>query len=131
MVHTYCGWKKEPDALIYKPPEELPPLVAGVGWSEASSEPFNEMNKLLVGSNGAIKVCILFKWRPHTNNTVSGVLEVWRLNHEGLPTRTQSETIFPMPADDPPQPFSIRRRDLYPVQPPRDPNKNFRLEISR
>jgi hypothetical protein len=89
------------------------------------------MKKLLVGGNGAIKVCIIIKWRPHKNNIVSGVLEVWKLNHQDIPTRTQTETIFPMPAGDPPQPLNIRRRDLYPVQPPRDPNENFPLEVSR
>ncbi|KAJ5542608.1 hypothetical protein N7535_005030 [Penicillium sp. DV-2018c] len=127
----YRGWKKEPDALIFNPSEDLPALVAEVGWSETSRELLNDMNKLLVGGNGVIKVCIVVKWQPHTDNTVTGVVDVWKLNHQGIPTRTQTEPIFPMPAGDPPQPLDVRRRDLYPVQPPRDPNERFLLDVSR
>jgi hypothetical protein len=89
------------------------------------------MNKLLVGGNGDIKVVILIKWTQHTNQTVSGILELYRLDPQGMPRRYQSEIIFPMPAGDPLQPLDIKRRDLYLVPPGRNPNEVFPLDIRR
>jgi hypothetical protein len=89
------------------------------------------MNRLLIGGNGAIKIGILIKWTKHANNSVSGVLELYRNDRQGIPKRMQNEIIFPMPTGDPPQPLNIRRCDLYPVQPPRNPIENFPLVISR
>jgi hypothetical protein len=63
--------------------------------------------------------------------TQSAVLELYRNDQQGIPRRTQTEIIFPMPAGDPPQPLDIRFCDLYPVQSPRNPNEIFPLVISR
>ncbi|KAJ5555625.1 hypothetical protein N7535_008059 [Penicillium sp. DV-2018c] len=82
-------------AILYNPSQQLPPLVAEAGWSEAYSGLFNDVNQLLIGGNGIMK--------PHTNNTVGGVLGVQRLNQQGTPIYTQTETAFPMSAGDPPQ----------------------------
>lgn len=125
----YCGLRKEPDALLHTPSQPFPTLVAEVGWSE-SYDLLDDMNRLLIGGNRAIKIVILIKWTKHANNSVSGVLELYRNDRQGIPRRTQTEIIFPMPAGDPPQPLDIRRCDLYPVQSPRNPNENFPLVIS-
>lgn len=127
----YRGLRKEPDALLHTPSRPFPTLVAEVGWSESYGDLFDDMNRLLIGGNGAIKIVLLVKWTKHANNSVSGVLELYRNDRQGIPRRTQTEIIFPMPAGDPPQPLDIQRRDLYPVQPPRNPNEDFPLLISR
>ncbi|CAL5868616.1 uncharacterized protein PFLUO_LOCUS2843 [Penicillium psychrofluorescens] len=127
----YRSFRKEPDALLHTPSQPFPNLVAEVGWSESYNDQLDDMNRLLIGSNGAIKIGILVKWTKHANNSVSGVLELHRNDRQGTPRCTQTEIIFPMPAGDPPQPLDIRRCDLYPVQSPRNPNENFPLVISR
>lgn len=127
----YRGLRKEPDALLHTPSQPFPTLVAEVGWSESYDDLLDDMNRLLIGGNGAIKIVILVKWTKHANNSVSGVLELYRNDRQGIPRRTQTEIIFPMPAGDPPQQLDIRRCDLYPVQPPRNPNEDFPLLISR
>lgn len=81
---------------------------------------------------GAIKVVILVKCTKQASNSVSGVLELYRNDRQGIPRCTQAEIIFTMPAGDPPQPLEIRRCDLLcPVQSPRNPNESFPLLISR
>ncbi|KAJ5289864.1 uncharacterized protein N7443_010117 [Penicillium atrosanguineum] len=102
-----------------------------VGWSESYNDRLDDMNRLLIGGNGAIKIVILVKWTKHANKSVSGVLELYKNDRQGIPRRTQTEIIFPMPAGDPLQPLEIRRCDLNPVQSPRNPNENFPLVISR
>jgi hypothetical protein len=101
------------------------------GDRESYNDLLDDMNRLLIGGDGAIKIVILVKWTKHANNSVSGVLELYRNDRQGIPRRTQTEIIFPMPAGDPPQPLDIRRCDLYPVQSPRNPNEIFPLVISR
>jgi hypothetical protein len=89
------------------------------------------MNRLLSG-NGAIKIGILAKWTKHANNSVSGVLELYK-NEEGISRCTQTEIFFSMPAGDPPQLLDIRRCDLFPAVflSPGNPDENFPLLISR
>jgi hypothetical protein len=127
----YRGLRKEPDALLHTPLQPFPTLVAEVGWSESYDDLLDDMNRLLIGGNGAIKIVMLVKWTRHANNLVSGVLELYRNDRQGIPRRTQTEIIFPMLAGDPPQPLDIRRCELYPVQSPRNPNEIFPLAISR
>ncbi|KAJ6119583.1 hypothetical protein N7523_003863, partial [Penicillium sp. IBT 18751x] len=119
------------NALLHTPSQHFPPLIADVGWSESYNDLLDDMNRLLISGNGAIKVVILVKWTKHADDSVSGVLELYRNDPSGVSRRTQTEIIFPMPAGDPPQPLDIRRCDLHPVQSPRNPNENFPLLISR
>ncbi|KAJ5591464.1 uncharacterized protein N7459_001833 [Penicillium hispanicum] len=127
----YRGLRKEPDALLHTPSRPFPTLVAEVGWSESYDDLLDDMNRLLIGGNGAIKIVILVKWTKHANNSVSGVLELYRNDRQGIPRLAQTEMIFPMPTGDPPQPLDIRRCDLYSVQSPRNPNEVFPLTINR
>lgn len=113
------------------PSQPFPTQIAEIGWSESYNDLLDDMNRLLIGGDGAIKIVILVKCKKHANNSVSGVLELYRNDRQGIPRRTQTEIIFPMPAGDPPQQLDIRRCDLYPVQPPRNPNEDFPLLISR
>ena len=103
----YRGVRKEPDALLHTPSQSFPTLVAEVGWSESYNTLLDDMNRLLIGGNRAIKIGILVKWTKHANNSVSGVLELYRNDRRGIPRRTQTEIIFPMPTGDPPQPLDI------------------------
>lgn len=127
----YRGLRQEPDALLYNLSQPLPTLVIEVGWSESYNDLLDDMNRLLIGGNGAIKIVILVKWTRNTNNSISGNLEVYRNNQQGIPICIQTEIIFPMPTGDPPQPLNICRRDLYPVQPPRNLDQIFPLEVRR
>ena len=121
----------EPDALLHTPSQPYPTLVAEVGWSGSYDDLLDDMNHLLIGSDGAIKIGMLVKWTKHANNSVSGVLELYKNDRQETPRRIQTEIIFPMPAGDPPQQLDIRRSDLYPVQSPRNPDENFPLVVSR
>ncbi|KAJ6120433.1 hypothetical protein N7523_004713 [Penicillium sp. IBT 18751x] len=125
----YCGLRKEPDALLHTPSQPFPTLVAEVGWSESYTDLLADMNKLLIGGNGAIKIVLLVKWTKHTNGSVSGTLELYRNDRQGIPKLRQTEVIFPMPAGDPLQPLQIQRRDLYPPQAPRNPSEDFPLFV--
>ncbi|CEO60493.1 hypothetical protein PMG11_05118 [Penicillium brasilianum] len=125
----YRGLEKEPDALFWIPSKLLPSTTVEVGWSESYNDLLDDMNKLLVGGNGDIKAVILIKWTQHSNQTVSGILELYRLDRQGIPKLDQTEIIFPMPAGDPLQPLDIKRRDLYLVPPGRNPNEVFPLNI--
>lgn len=89
------------------------------------------MNRLLISGNRAIKIGILVKWTKHANNSVSGVLELYRNDRQGIPRCTQTEIISPMPAGDPPQSLDIQRYEIYPVQSLRGPKEISPLEISR
>lgn len=108
MVY-YCGLRKQPDALLHIPLRPFPTLVAEIGWSELYDDLLDDMNRLLVGGDGAIKVVILVKWTMHANNKVSGVFELYKNDRQGIPRCTQREVDFPMPTGDPPQPLDIRR----------------------
>jgi hypothetical protein len=127
----YRGLRKEPDALIHTPSQPFPTLVAEVGWAESYEDLLDDMNKLLVGGNGAIKIVLLVKWTKHSNNSVTGVLELYRNDRQGIPQLRQTEVIFPQPAGNPPQPLDIQRCDLYPARPPRNPNEHFPLLVNR
>lgn len=127
----YRGLRKQPDALLHTPSQLLPTLVVEAGWSESYDDLLDDMNRVLVGGNGAIKIVFLVKWTRHINNSVSGVLELYRNDRQGIPKCVQREVIFPMPAGNPRQPLQIHRCDLYRVQPPHNPNEIFPLEISR
>ncbi|OOQ84017.1 hypothetical protein PEBR_32413 [Penicillium brasilianum] len=125
----YRGLRKQPDALFRTPSQLLPRVTVEVGWSESYNDLLDDMNKLLIGGNGDIKIVIIVKWTKHTNQTVSGILELYRLDPQGMPRRYQSEIIFPMPAGDPLQPLNIKRRDLYLVPPGRNPHEAFPFNI--
>ncbi|CEJ53915.1 hypothetical protein PMG11_00250 [Penicillium brasilianum] len=125
----YCGLRKQPDTLFRTPSQPLPRVAIDVGWSESYNDLLDDMNRLLIGGNRDIKIVIIIKWTKHTNQTVSGILELYRLDSQGMPRRRQSETIFPMPTGDPLQPLNIQRRDLYSVPAGRNPNEAFPFNI--
>ncbi|OOQ87932.1 hypothetical protein PEBR_15227 [Penicillium brasilianum] len=124
-----AGLRKEPGALFYTPCERFPRLIAEVGWSESYNDMLDDMNKVLDGGNGAIRVVLLVTWTKHANNRVSGVLELYRHDHD--PKLRQTEVIFPIPAGDPLQGLDIQGRDLYDVPPNRNADERFPLDIRR
>ncbi|KAJ5371163.1 uncharacterized protein N7496_007255 [Penicillium cataractarum] len=74
-------------------------VTVEVGWSESYNDLHGDMNRLLIGGNGDIKIVILVKWTKHANQTVSGILELYRLDPQGMPRLCRTEIIFPMPSD--------------------------------
>lgn len=110
--------------MFIVPGQTLPALTVEVGWSESYDNLREDMNRLLVGGNGNIKIVIIIKWTKEKNGHVSGILELYRNDRQGIPRLQQTEVIFPMPAGDPPQPLNIRRGELYgtAIQPGRNPN---------
>lgn len=111
----YRGLRKEPDAMFHVPSQTLPTLTVEVGWSESYDDLCGDMNRLLVGGNGDIKIVIIIKWTKERNGHISGILELYRIDRQGIPRLEQTEVIFPMPAGDPPQPLNIRRGELCQV----------------
>ncbi|KAJ5799613.1 uncharacterized protein N7518_001681 [Penicillium psychrosexuale] len=93
---VYRGWRKQPDAAFRIGGLNLPTLVVEVGWSEGYPDLLDDMNKLLVGGNGDIRAVIIIKFTQQGVN-VSGFLEVYRLNSQGIPYLAQDETVFPTP----------------------------------
>jgi len=86
----------------------------------------------LIGANGAIKVVILVKWTEHPGHILSGILEVYKNNCQGIPTCVQSETIFLAPPDDPVQQLEIGIGEILPATSPsgvNKPNAYFPLTI--
>jgi hypothetical protein len=75
-----------------------------VGWGnlETDNELPEQITMLLIGGNVEIKVVILVKLMKHANNGVTGTLEVYKNDRQGVPIRTQIETIFPAPPGNPP-----------------------------
>lgn len=91
------GLRKEPDALLHTPSQPFPTLVAEVGWSESYDGLLDDMNWLLVGGNGAIKIVIFVRWMKHANNSVSGVLELYRNVDKGSQDARRLKSFFPCP----------------------------------
>jgi aryl carrier-like protein len=69
----------------------LPTLVAGSGWSESKEQLHNDMNLLLVGGNGSVKIVIIIKWTKLQGGRVSGTVELFMRDRNGMPRLEQSE----------------------------------------
>lgn len=69
----------------------LPTIAVECGWSKSMSRLHNDLNILLVGGNGDIKVVIIIKWSKLTGYRVSGVAELYKCDRNGIPVREQSE----------------------------------------
>jgi hypothetical protein len=74
------------------------------------------MNLWLVGGNGAVKAVILLIWhKVGSTNTVTGDLEYYTLDRNGLPVLIQRHVIFPAPppAQAQTQTSNLTRRILF------------------
>jgi hypothetical protein len=108
----YRGSKKEPDFFFQVDDHIMPTVVVESGWSESDTRLYNDMNLLLVG-NGSLRVVIIVKWRKLQGNRVSGTVELFLRDRNGIPRLEQSETVFPDPTTGNNQRLGIRRRDIF------------------
>ncbi|KAJ5922752.1 hypothetical protein N7516_010455 [Penicillium verrucosum] len=102
----YRGSTKEPDFLFMIRGRLLPTVAVECGWSESMPRLHNDLNILMVGGNGDIKVVIIIKWSKLTGNRVSGVAELYKCDRNGIPV------IFPSDSTTVDQQLVIKRRDL-------------------
>lgn len=128
---VYRGTRKETGALFHVPHQIFPTLVVDVGWPESHGDIFDDMNRLLIRNEGKTKVAIIVRMTKHSSLRVSGVVELYRLDPQGIPKLEQSELLLPTPTGDPSQPINIRLGELCAGQvgPRRDPDAILPLSI--
>ncbi|KAJ9294937.1 hypothetical protein DTO271G3_6499 [Paecilomyces variotii] len=105
--------RKEPDFFFQVNDHILPTLVVECGWSESKERIYDDMNLLLVGGNGSIKVVIIVKWAKLGGSRVSGTVELFMRDRNDMPFLKQTETVFPRPTTTNRQRLEIRRGDLF------------------
>ncbi|KAJ5859928.1 hypothetical protein N7534_005205 [Penicillium rubens] len=108
----YHTSRKEPDFLFMIRGRLLPTVAVESGWSDPMPRLQDDLNMLLVGGDGSIKVVIIIKWSRHAPNRVSGVAELYKCDRNGIPVRDQREVIFPHNPTTGNQQLVIKRRDL-------------------
>ncbi|GIK02050.1 hypothetical protein Aspvir_006093 [Aspergillus viridinutans] len=109
----YSGSWKEPDFFFRATHYYLPTLAVQSGWSESKEQLYKGMELLLVGGNGSTNVVMIVQWTRLEEARVSGTVELFVRDENGIPKLEQSETIFPRPATPNNQSLWIRRRDLF------------------
>ncbi|GFF71996.1 hypothetical protein IFM47457_03025 [Aspergillus lentulus] len=126
----YSGSWKEPDFFFRPNNLILPTTAVESGWSESKELLRNGMDLSLVGGNGSINVVIIVQW-TRLQERVSGTVELFVRDKNGMPTLQQSEPIFPRPAA--PNNLSIKRRDLFgpALVPGRNGNDTLYLDLER
>ncbi|KAJ5728232.1 hypothetical protein N7493_004562 [Penicillium malachiteum] len=128
----YRGSRKEPDFFLRPDAFTLPTIAVETGWSETKSRLLDDMNVLLVGGNGQIIMVILVNWEKIQGEYVSGEVEVYRRDVNGMPRCIQKEVVFSAP--DPPrtQLISLTRRDIFQnaLLPNRNPKTVMTLDIA-
>ncbi|KAJ9238589.1 hypothetical protein DTO169E5_4789 [Paecilomyces variotii] len=109
----YSGSRKEPDLFFQVNDHILPTLVVECGWSDSKGRIYDDMNLLLVGGNGSIKIVIIVKWAKLRGSRVSGTVELFMRDRNDIPILKQIETVFPRPTTTNLQRLEIRRGDLF------------------
>lgn len=128
----YSGSRKEPDFFFQVNDHILPTLAIESGWSESKEQLRNDMNLLLMGGNGSVKIFIIVKWTKLQGARVSGTVELFMRYQNGMPRLEQSEVylrhlingshtyclvfvqiVFPRPTTARGQRIGNRRNDLF------------------
>ncbi|KAJ9255403.1 hypothetical protein DTO207G8_3159 [Paecilomyces variotii] len=109
----YSGSRKEPDFFFQVNDHILPTLAVECGWSESKGRIYDDMNLLLVGGNGSIRIVIIVKWAKLGGSRVSGTVELFMRDRNDMPILRQTETVFPRPTTTNRQRLEIRRGDLF------------------
>ncbi|TQB70096.1 hypothetical protein MPDQ_000970 [Monascus purpureus] len=109
----YSGSRKEPDFFFQVNDHILPTLAIESGWSESKEQLRNDMNLLLMGGNGSVKIFIIVKWTKLQGARVSGTVELFMRYQNGMPRLEQSEIVFPRPTTARGQRIGNRRNDLF------------------
>ena len=95
FVPPYTGARKEPDFFIRADTTRLPSLFIESGWSESKTEFLNDTNLWLVGGAGAVEFVPILQWtRIGKTNCVSGDVELYSLDRNGIPIFQQREVLF-------------------------------------
>jgi hypothetical protein len=87
----YSGSWKEPDFFFRAEHDYLPTLAVESGWSESKEQLHKGMELLLVGGNGSTNVVIIVQWTRLQGARVSGTVELFVRDSNGMPTLQQSE----------------------------------------
>lgn len=93
----YRGSRKEPDYFLRPEGEtartspDLHTLAIESGWSETLPLLHDDMNMLLIGGNGEIKIVIILNWRRLSGLRVAGDAELWMNDATGMPQLKQRE----------------------------------------
>ncbi|KAJ6150362.1 hypothetical protein N7471_001561 [Penicillium samsonianum] len=110
----YTSSRKEPDLFVRSSCDRLPSFVIESGWSESWNALMNDMNLLLVGGNGDVRAVAILKWnlnRP--TRLVSGFVELYVRDRNGIPVKRQREEIFPVPTETGTQRLELTRQEVF------------------
>ncbi|KAB8266950.1 hypothetical protein BDV30DRAFT_244780 [Aspergillus minisclerotigenes] len=120
------GSRKEPDLFIRTKGYRLPSLVIECGWSGSTDYLLDDMNLLLSGSDGAIRAIVIIEWQLKRNpRFVSGAVELYVRDRNGMPIRRQREIIFPVPPQNQnPQRLELTRQEVFGPHLQQDPTRN-------
>ncbi|KAI9926192.1 hypothetical protein ASPWEDRAFT_623743 [Aspergillus wentii DTO 134E9] len=127
------GVDKAPYFMVRPRRSRIPRVVFESGWSESLDDLHSDINKWLVGGDGAVQVVILLKWsKVESSNRVRGSVELYTLARDGTPKLQQREQIFPIPAEPDTQPIRLTRRMLFGsnIAPGRNPQDAFALDVA-
>ncbi|KAJ5804299.1 uncharacterized protein N7518_000602 [Penicillium psychrosexuale] len=108
----YINSRMEPDFFFILHGCTFPTVAVECGWSETMQRLHDDLNLLLVGGAGSVKVVIIVQWSKLTGNRVSGVAELYMCNRYGIPICRQREVIFPHDHTKLNQRLFIKRGDL-------------------
>ncbi|KAJ5124464.1 uncharacterized protein N7515_008289 [Penicillium bovifimosum] len=122
----YSCSRKEPDFFIRTNNDLLPSLVMESGWSESWNHLMDDMDLLLVGGDGAISAVVILKWQLHPRTRlVSGFVDLYVRDRNGMPVRRQREDVFPIPPQTPTsQRLNLTRREVFGRHLLPDPTRN-------
>ncbi|KAK2796500.1 hypothetical protein FQN50_009545 [Emmonsiellopsis sp. PD_5] len=96
--NPYTGAWKEPDLMIRTHNQRMPIFVFESCWPESLARLRDDMSLWLVGGKGIVIGTAILRWELIANtDQVSGVAEVYSMDANGIPTRSQELTIFPTP----------------------------------
>lgn len=80
---------------MLRPDNQLhPSLAVESGWSESSPQLERDMRLWIMGTDD-VQVVLVMKWR-RSSGKVKGVIETWKRDHYGNPTKTQT-AVFTFP----------------------------------
>lgn len=70
--------------------QALPTVAFEAGWTESAERLREDVDTLLTGGNGLIKIVVTVKWHKD-GNRVSGNADLYQRTKNGVPRRMQSQ----------------------------------------
>lgn len=90
LTYLHRNSRKEPNFFFRVEGHIMPAIAVECGWSESITRIYNNMNLLLMGGDGSIRVVIIVKWRK-LQGGVSGTVELFNRDRNDMPRCEQSE----------------------------------------